>query len=701
MNFSSILSFISAFFAITLAIGVLYRDRRLFIHRVFATGMVLFALEAFLGGTILQSEVSEKVIFWYRVQLIITGLLNGVWLLFSMNFARGDEPFSFRKNGWVVTLSFVVPLFFVIFFHKSFFSENPILYHSPYWMIRLGWSGHLFYLSSLLLGIMILMNLERTLRWSIGLQRQQIKYLIFGLGSVFALRFYIQSTYLLFKSIDTSYEVLRGGALIAGGIIMIPSFLRMRILNLNLYLSQSFLYGSFTILIAGAYLISIGLLAKLISYLNGGGAIQFKIFVIFIALIGLCILLFSDRWRVRVKKFIHHHFKRPHYDYRREWHEFTRRMASLVEIRDLSQCIAKYLSETLEILSVTVWLYDEKKDCLFVGGSTAFSQDEKKEIKLSSSNEVRALIHFIKEQGLPLDVKDKGKNLKVLDFDFWDRMKIRWIVPMKAGEKFIGLIALHERISGFSMSSEDFNLLKTISDQAAASFLSYHLFDEIKKAKEMDAFQTMATFVLHDLKNLASTLSLTMKNLPVHFDNPEFRKDAIEVISSGVAQIQKICRELSLLSRKLEIKPVEVDLNQLVENTLSTLNGLGALRKILQPLPMLHLDPEQIQKVITNLILNAREATKGTDGIEVRTEQDGSWILLSIADEGCGMSKEFIEQSLFKPFRTTKKYGMGIGLFHSKMIVEAHGGRIEVESEEGKGSTFRVMLPLKENRLER
>jgi signal transduction histidine kinase len=59
------------------------------------------------------------------------------------------------------------------------------------------------------------------------------------------------------------------------------------------------------------------------------------------------------------------------------------------------------------------------------------------------------------------------------------------------------------------------------------------------------------------------------------------------------------------------------------------------------------------------------------------------------------MSKEFMEQSLFRPFKSTKKQGMGIGLFQSKMIVEAHQGRMEVESAEGKGTIFRVMLPLK------
>jgi len=66
-----------------------------------------------------------------------------------------------------------------------------------------------------------------------------------------------------------------------------------------------------------------------------------------------------------------------------------------------------------------------------------------------------------------------------------------------------------------------------------------------------------------------------------------------------------------------------------------------------------------------------------------------------VADNGCGMSQDFLNRSLFRPFQSTKKTGVGIGMFQSKMIVEAHGGRIEVESEQGKGSTFRVLLPIR------
>jgi signal transduction histidine kinase len=105
-------------------------------------------------------------------------------------------------------------------------------------------------------------------------------------------------------------------------------------------------------------------------------------------------------------------------------------------------------------------------------------------------------------------------------------------------------------------------------------------------------------------------------------------------------------------------------------------------------------DPAQIQTVITNLVLNANEALGAAGQIKVGTNQRNGWVVLRVADNGCGMSPDFIQHSLFRPFQTTKKKGIGIGMFQCKMIVEAHGGRIEVDSEPGKGTEFRVLLPV-------
>jgi signal transduction histidine kinase len=188
---------------------------------------------------------------------------------------------------------------------------------------------------------------------------------------------------------------------------------------------------------------------------------------------------------------------------------------------------------------------------------------------------------------------------------------------------------------------------------------------------------------------------LMVQNLPAHYDNPAFRDDMMRVISGSVAKMNAMCSRLSLLTQRLELHRTESDLNDLIRFTLAELDGSfkASLRQELLPMAPLSVDTEQIQKVLMNLLLNANEAVGEGGEICVKTEHAGRWAVLSVRDNGCGMTHEFMKQSLFRPFKTTKSNGLGIGLFHTKMLVEAHQGRIEVESAEGIGTTFRVLLP--------
>ena len=114
---------------------------------------------------------------------------------------------------------------------------------------------------------------------------------------------------------------------------------------------------------------------------------------------------------------------------------------------------------------------------------------------------------------------------------------------------------------------------------------------------------------------------------------------------------------------------------------------------MLAPVQPIRADEDQLQKVFTNLLLNARESLKENCEIALSTSQQNGWAIATVSDNGCGMSAEFLAHSLFRPFKTTKKGGIGIGMFQIKAIIEAHRGKIEVESEPGRGTTFRVFLP--------
>jgi putative PEP-CTERM system histidine kinase len=517
--------------------------------------------------------------------------------------------------------------------------------------------------------------------------------MILGLGSIFAIRIFTTSQVLLFHSIHSSIELLNSAILIIASMLIVFSLFRSGLLNIDIYLSETMLFRSFTVLIVGIYLLMVGILAKIVSYFNGHHPFFIEALFVFLAFLGLTVILLSNEVRQRIKRLVHLHFRRPHYDYRKEWMEFTQRTSSLLDMKRLCSAMVKMVSDTFGVSSVTIWLVDQAEEKLVQCGSTAFSEVQSQSLRIIREGS-KEIIRFLKNQRMPVDV-DRSEVDLGMNRDFLHEAKIKYCMPLFTGNEFLGIMTLNNRLTDEEFSIEDLDLLKTIADQAAASILNLKMTERIKQAKEMETIQTMSSFFVHDLKNLASKLSMTMQNLPIHFDNPDFREDALRAISDSVNKIDTMSNGLSLLRQEIILRPTEVDFNEVIASTISGLNGCKAsIKQELSPLPEFPVDPEQIQKVLTNLVLNANEAIMTDGEIRVSTGQRDGWVVVSVSDNGCGMSKEFMERSLFRPFKTTKKQGMGIGLFQSKMIVEAHQGRIEVESEEGRGSTFKVLLPL-------
>src|SRR5262249_24798052 len=154
--------------------------------------------------------------------------------------------------------------------------------------------------------------------------------------------------------------------------------------------------------------------------------------------------------------------------------------------------------------------------------------------------------------------------------------------------ELLGVMTLNDdRVGHQPLTTEDFVLLDTLAAQLASGLLNLKLSARLRHAKEVETFQTVSTFFVHDLKNLASRLSLTMQNLPANFDNPEFREDALRVMSSSVAKIDGMCQRLAMLKQDIELKPVECDLNELVRQTVGEFkaNLKAELKQNLQPVP--------------------------------------------------------------------------------------------------------------------
>jgi putative PEP-CTERM system histidine kinase len=269
------------------------------------------------------------------------------------------------------------------------------------------------------------------------------------------------------------------------------------------------------------------------------------------------------------------------------------------------------------------------------------------------------------------------------------------LVPLVAGDLLIGVLGCAKSRSGFSMDREDFNLLNTVARQAANNFLIARLSESLVRAKEMEAFHAFSAFVLHDMKNFVSMLSLVVRNADRNLDNPEFRKDAIRSVSQTVEKMKKMMERLSALSRDPVLQGEAIDLDELAREVAAEMKGTLRSQIVGEfggALPV-EGDPSEIRKVLTNLVLNAEEAMEHGGEVRIATYATDGKNVLAVSDRGCGMTREFIAESLFKPFATTKSQGFGIGLYQVKRIVEAHGGSIEVDSDVGKGTTVRVLLP--------
>ena len=699
MNITFALAISAAILSGTLALGVAIRAERSIVRWTFVLGMLALSTESVFSGMTVDAVLPGEVVHWEMLRMIVLSLLPGVWILFSLSYSRGNTREFLAKWWFIVAAAFLLPAGLAVLFREDLIASIAPSAIEDHWMLRLSPSGIALNLLFLIAAVFVLMNLERTFRASVGTMRWRIKFMILGLGVLFAVRVYTSSQALLFFGIDLSLEGVNSGALLVACLLIMRSLLRAGHFDVSVYPSQSVLCNSLTVLLAGIYLFAVAVFAKVVAFFGGDAMFAVKTFVILVALVLLTVLLLSERVRLLTRRFVSRHLQRPLHDYRLVWRKFTEGTASRVDQTELCRATVKLIAEILQALSVTIWLVDDTRERLTFAASTSLSDTTGANLSPQGA-EVAEVVRALLEQTAPVDI-DASKErwaalLRQWHPDEFRRGGDRIAVPMISNGELLGLITLGDRVGGVAFSQQDFDLLKCMGDQAAASLRNVQLSQKLLQARELEAFQTMSVFFIHDLKNTASTLNLMLRNLPVHFDKPAFREDALRGISKTVDHINQLIERLSLLRHELEMQPTETDLNEVVSQAVTGWAKTGEVDLVqdLHPLPRLYLDREQILKVVTNLVLNATQAVSGKGRVCIETTHRNGWVVLSVADHGCGMSAEFRNRSLFRPFQTTKKQGLGIGVFQSKMIAEAHGGRIEVESELGKGTTFRVLLPV-------
>ncbi len=622
---------------------------------------------------------------WKRGALISESLLPFAFYLFSLIFYRREALKTLSKFQvviLVVALVFVPVAVFLPF--ESFFYSPDFVTEK---MLFLGQPGYLYFIGIVSYLVFSLVQLERTYRALSKLDRWRVKFELIGIGALLAMLVVYYSQGLLYRSINMNLLPVRSVAILVGVGMMIFSRLRRGDAR-SVSISREMAFRSVVVLMVGVYFLGLGLIGEGMRYWGDSSQRSFLIVLGFVSGIALVVILLSETLRRKIKVFIHKNFYTQKYDYRSQWLAFTNKLSAARNEENLQEGILSFFMEAFAVQGATLFLFDTEggiyRNFAGAGNSVADRVFEKE----------NALIHYLVEEKKVFYPGEKNPPGEVITENgaFLERNGISFIVPMQLEEPLEGFVVLGRQINGRERPTyEDFDLMKMLARQAISTLLSFKLSAQLSTARELAAIGKVSAFMLHDLKNLVSGLALVSENARSYLDEPEFQKDMLETLESTVVKMNGMIVRLKNLEEKAALSLEVCDLREIVSDGVRAARS-GSFAFKGEPV-FARVDPVEIHKVVLNLTLNALEAVTDPAAVSVEVGS-GALAYFRITDKGCGMSDDFVRERLFKPFETTKNNGFGIGLYQCKNIVEAHGGRIEVESGLGRGTAFTVLLPL-------
>lgn len=538
-----------------------------------------------------------------------------------------------------------------------------------------------------------LVLLEQLFRNTSADSRWNIKPLGIGLAAVFGFDLYFHSITLLFNQVDIDTFTVRG---IANALVLplvILTIYRTRARKLRVAVSQSAAFQTTSLAVAGTYLLIASAAGYYVRYLGGswGGALQ--VAVLFAALLLLMIFMFSGTTRARLKVLVGKHFFRYRYDYREEWLKFTRTLSSGENAQQVGQQVIRGLADMVESPAGTLWLRDAE--------GTRYSQVARWNMPACETRESAdsSLLSFLNASGWVIDLEEyrhrpgRYQNLTLPDW-LVDTANAWLVVPLSLSSGIVGFVVLATSRAPLDINWEVNDLLRTAGRQAATFLAQIQATEALLDARKFEAFNKMSAFVVHDLKNIVTQLSLMVRNAERHADNPEFQRDMLETVSHSVERMKQLMMQLRE-GKNPGDGSVGVDLETVAHRIVKS------KAQQLPPVEVRVLDPvvarghgERIERVIGHLVQNALDATPPDGRIWVEIGREGSMARVEVGDTGHGMSAEFLRERLFKPFSTTKQAGMGIGAYESRQYIQELGGDIRVESVENAGTRFFIKLPL-------
>jgi putative PEP-CTERM system histidine kinase len=464
-------------------------------------------------------------------------------------------------------------------------------------------------------------------------------------------------------------------------------------------LSRAATFQSLSLLAIATYFALMAILGTALRETGVDWSSTLMIGVLGLMTIAAFVLIPSARARGWVKLKLAKHLFEHRYDYRSEWLRFTETLGRAgPDAAPLGERIVKAFADIVDAPGGLLLVSDGGRN-LAVADSSSWPASDPPADALDDAGDFWSALEA-SGRVLELETLRHGWGAagdRSLPVPQWllDEPRAWAAVPLVHHQRLVGLVVIAAPDYRRQLDWEDFDLLRTAGAQAASSLAEALSQEALSHAQRFEEFNRRFAFILHDIKNLVSQLSLLARNAERHADNPEFRTDMIATLRSSAGKMNDLLARLAPHSpgrvQRIEAQPLRPILTAAIaakrrDRDVALFGDAGVEALV---------DAAALEQAVGHLLQNALDASSG-EPVTVRVTRRGDSVAVAINDKGVGMDGDFIRNRLFEPFASTKPGGFGIGAFEARSLVTAMGGRLSVESRLGRGTTFTLLLPAAE-----
>jgi len=518
---------------------------------------------------------------------------------------------------------------------------------------------------------------------------QQIKYLIYSTCIGF---FGAAMNFLIWFNIPFPPVF---NVLIPVYILMVAfAILKHQLMDIEVVLRKGLIYSLLVGLLTALYLSGVFLFGNYLGSRKSAASILFTIFsIIFFSLT-------FQPLRDKIQEFIDKVFFRGKYDYQKTLKELSLVARSIAGLDELLDKVLTAIVSVIKLNNASVYVLDKRGGKYFARKTIGIGIKK----ALIENDDIIKQLAAKKEAVMYDEISKSPGNIS----GFMKEIGAAIIFPIITKDELVGFLCLGEKLSGEVYSDEDIDLITTLCNQMGVSIENAMLYEDAleaqKKLYQADKLATvgaLAAGLAHEIKNPIAAIKGFSQVIgkAVEENDAEAIKDFKDVVPRQLDRINEIVEKLLTLSKPPKLERKKIDINVLLDEIVRLVEKQALKQRVeivksFEDLPQTLADPEQLTQAFLNLILNAIQSMPDGGQIEIRTKFMGTdRILVEIIDNGAGIPKEKLSK-IFDPFYTTKTGGSGLGLSVTQKIIIDHHGRIDVESEVGKGATFKIILPV-------